>query len=365
MKREEVIRYMRRAISLAKRGEGKTSPNPCVGAVLVKNGRIVGEGYHRKVGLPHAEVEAINSACVSLKGASMFVTLEPCVHHGRTPPCVEEILKSGISEVYIGTIDPNPLVKGKGKKKLEENGVRVFTGILEEECRSLNPFYNKFITTKLPYITLKLAMTLNGGIYVPGRKYISCKESLKYVHKLRSKYDAVLVGRRTVEIDNPFLTVRLVKGRNPVRVIISNSLKFKQNLNVFSNDAKTVLFTTRDVKDSKNFSVPNIEVIKVKSEEDGVSLGEVMKNLGNMGITSVLVEGGKKTIYSFIKKRLFDDFILIISPFFAGNASLFLHTTETFSPLYLEFVKSMKKGRDMVIIMHNVYRDNRINRKGC
>lgn len=210
------------------------SPNPMVGCIIVKDGKIIAQGYHKKFGEPHAEVNAIMAAKerrINLEGAALYVNLEPCVHYGKTPPCIDEIVKNKFSRVVIGTRDPNPLVKGKAIRKLRRHKCRVTEGVLRERCEELNKFFFKYIRTGLPYVTLKAAVTLDGRIADEKHrsKWISSFKSRRLVHKLRSEYDAVLVGRNTVEYDNPSLTVRHVKGRNPYRIVIDKDLKLDLN----------------------------------------------------------------------------------------------------------------------------------------
>ena len=209
--------YIKLAIEIAKKGRGNVSPNPLVGCIIVKDERIIGAGYHEKYGENHAEINAINSAKESIEGSTLFVNLEPCSHQGLTPPCVDKIIENKIKRVVIGTLDMNPLVCGNGIKKLKAAGIDVKAGILENECTALNKFFFKHITKKIPYVTLKIAQTLDGKIAdrKGDSKWISSLLSRRYVHELRSKYDAVLIGLGTVLKDNPSLTVRLTEGRNP------------------------------------------------------------------------------------------------------------------------------------------------------
>ena len=220
--------FMRRALTLARRGLGRTSPNPMVGAVLVRQGEIVGEGYHRRYGGPHAEVEALRDAGENIAGATMYVTLEPCCHRGKkTPPCLDALLGRGLARVVIGTIDPNPEVSGRSVRALEGTGIETTVGVLEEECRRLNEAYFKYIQTRIPFVTLKVAQTLDGKIAssTGDARWISSEASRRLAHRLRSVHDAVLVGIGTVLADDPLLTVRLARGRNPLRVIVDSTLR--------------------------------------------------------------------------------------------------------------------------------------------
>jgi len=341
--------FMREAIRLAKKGMGWTSPNPAVGAVIVKNGRIVGRGYHKRAGLPHAEVCAIEDAGKNAKGGLLFVTLEPCAHYGRTPPCTSAIISAGIKEVFIGHIDPNPLVNGKGIEVLKRNGIKVHVGILEEECKELNRGYIKFMKTGLPFVTLKLALTLNGKFYIPSMRYISSETALKYVHRLRALNDAVLTGGGTIRIDNPRLSVRFVKGKEPVKVILTASLSISENSEVFKEKGEKILFIPEGLSNKKViFEKMGVEVIEVEGTPAGLSLKEVLKKMGEKKIMSVLVEGGEKIAESFIKEKLVDRFIFILSPLVGGKGRSIFKEGEWMDKLRI--TKVMKKGEEVVII---------------
>jgi diaminohydroxyphosphoribosylaminopyrimidine deaminase / 5-amino-6-(5-phosphoribosylamino)uracil reductase len=320
--------YIQLAIELAKKGEGQVSPNPLVGCVIIKDNRIVGAGYHQKFGEDHAEVNAINSSAESLEGATLFVNLEPCSHQGKTPPCVDLIIKEKIKRVVIGTLDINPLVSGNGVKALKKAGIDVKVGVLEKECLELNKFFFKFIKNKIPYVTLKAAQTLDGMIADKNNysAWISSSESRKYVHWMRARYDAVLIGSETARIDNPKLSVRLVDGRNPFRIVLDSNLKLKYNLNLFkyNSDKKTIVVTSdiNKIKLSKinKLKKLGVKVLFVKPNNLGrMKLKSVLKELSKLQISSVLVEGGSKIYSAFIKQNLFDDIYLFISPKILGN----------------------------------------------
>ncbi|MEO8400117.1 MAG: bifunctional diaminohydroxyphosphoribosylaminopyrimidine deaminase/5-amino-6-(5-phosphoribosylamino)uracil reductase RibD, partial [Ignavibacteriaceae bacterium] len=239
--------YIKLAIEIAKKGMGNVSPNPLVGCVIIKNDRIIGAGYHQKFGESHAEINAINNSKENLEGSTLYINLEPCSHYGKTPPCVDKILEAKIKKVVIGTLDMNPLVSGNGVKKLKSVGIDVKVGVLENECINLNKFFFKFITKKTPYVTLKAAQTLDGKIADKSgeSKWISSLSSRRFVHEFRSKYDAVLVGTKTIIKDNPSLTVRLIEGRNPKRIIIDTDLSLKNSLKIFKdNKDKNLLVIT-------------------------------------------------------------------------------------------------------------------------
>lgn len=318
-------------LTLAKKGAGHVSPNPLVGCVIVKDGVIIGKGFHKRFGKAHAEVEAVKDAKqngYSLKGAVVYVNLEPCSHFGKTPPCTELLINEKVSEVVIGMEDPNPEVKGI--KILRRAGISVKTGVLKDKCEELNKFFIKYITQKLPYITLKIAQSADGKISdkFGKSKYITGVKSRKFVHKLRSEYDAVLVGANTVLLDNPELTVRDVKGRNPLRVIISGTSPLKSNLKIFK-DSNYFLVSNKK-SDGKN-------VMQVKSKNGYLDLKEVVCRLYERGISSLLVEGGAKIFSEFVKLKLVDEIIFITAPVIIGNG------LSSFEPLELNKLSASKK----------------------
>lgn len=320
--------YIQLTLEIAKRGIGSVSPNPLVGCVITKNDKIIGAGFHKKFGDNHAEINAISSAQEDLEGSTLYVNLEPCSHHGHTPPCVERIIEEKIKKVVIGTLDANPLVSGKGVKKLKEEGIDVKVGVLEKECEELNKFFFKFICKQLPYVTLKAAITLDGKIAdIRSRSgWISSADSRKYVHELRNKYDAVLVGMNTAKSDDPLLTVRHVEGRNPWRIVLDKEMDLPLNLNVFAknNDEKTILVVsdsaTRKQKKMKKLKELGVKVLVLKrSRNKNINLKSLLAQLAKLNITSLLVEGGGKIFTSFIKQKLADDLIVFIAPKLLGN----------------------------------------------
>src|ERR1039457_3154236 len=221
------MKFMKRALTLARKGIGRTSPNPAVGCIIVKDDAIIGEGWHRKAGTPHAEIHALKMAGDAARGADLYVTLEPCCHTGATPPCSQALIKAGVRRVIAGMRDPNPQVSGGGLTALDHAGIETVCGVLEGECRAINLPFIKHITTGLPYVTYKCAMTLDGKIasFTGESRWISCEQSRKYVHRMRAHNDAVMVGVDTVLADNPRLTVRYVKGRTPVGIIVDSPLR--------------------------------------------------------------------------------------------------------------------------------------------
>ena len=319
--------YIRLAIEIAKKGAGKVSPNPMVGAVIVKNERILGAGFHEKFGSKHAEINAIEKVKENIEGATLFTNLEPCSHYGKTPPCVDRIISEKIKRVVIGTLDMNPLISGKGVKKLKSAGIDVKVGVLENECIELNKFFFKYVTKKLPYVSLKAAQTIDGKIADKSGEssWISSLQSRKYVHSLRAKYDAVLVGKGTVEKDDPKLTVRLVEGRNPKRVILDANLDIKLSHRIFTkNNDKNLIVITSKKNAGKKRKINKLNslgaLVLFAKEESGekVDLKSALRELYKIGIASVLVEGGSEVFTSFVKENLFDDMLMFISPKILG-----------------------------------------------
>jgi diaminohydroxyphosphoribosylaminopyrimidine deaminase / 5-amino-6-(5-phosphoribosylamino)uracil reductase len=319
--------YIRLAAEIAKKGMGNVSPNPLVGCVIIKNDRIIGAGYHENYGGPHAEINAINSANENVEGSTLYINLEPCSHYGKTPPCVDKIIEKKISRVVIGTMDMNPMVSGDGIKKLKSAGIDVKVGVLEKECIDLNKFFFKFITKKTPFVSLKAATTLDGKIadMYGDSKWVSSVASRRHVHHLRSKYDAVLIGTGTALKDNPSLTVRLVEGRNPKRIILDSGLKldFTQNLLISNSDKKLYIVTSKENAGKQKVSKlekRGINVIFVREDGDGkLNLKSILRELAKIQIASLLVEGGGEIFSSFIKNNLFDDILLFISPKVLGD----------------------------------------------
>ena len=313
-------RYIRLTLELAEKGRGKTSPNPLVGAVIVKNGRIVGQGYHRKAGTPHAEINALSDAREKARGASLYVNLEPCCHYGRTRPCTGEIIKAGISEVIFSLRDPNPSVNGKGAAQLRRAGIRVRSGLLRKEAEQLNEVYLKYITTGRPFVILKTAQTLDGRIATGSgdSKWVTGEKARKLVHRLRAECDAVAVGAGTVRADNPSLTVRLVKGRNPYRLIVSSHLKFPRTVSLFNDndDAKTIVATT--ASSAPRLEAKNLIIWEVRNGKGGLSLEDLLDKAGRFGISSLLVEGGAGLATSFIKSGLVDKHYIFLAPKLIG-----------------------------------------------
>jgi diaminohydroxyphosphoribosylaminopyrimidine deaminase / 5-amino-6-(5-phosphoribosylamino)uracil reductase len=315
--------YMALAVQLAKATTGQTSPNPHVGAVLVKENQIIGMGAHLKAGDPHAEVHAIRMAGENAKGATLYVTLEPCSHFGKTPPCSNLVIESGIERVFVATTDPNPLVGGEGIKRMEEAGIKVEVGLMKEEAVELNKVFFHYIHTRQPYVTLKSAMSLDGKIAtVTGEsQWITGEEARKDVHHFRHRHDAILVGVNTVIKDNPSLTTRLESGgKNPIRVILDTSLRTPLEARIVNDGlAETIIITGSNASSDsiKKFTDKGIQIISMDTPQ--IEILEMLKKLGNHGITSLYVEGGAEVHGSFLKAKAFQQVITYIAPKLIGG----------------------------------------------
>ncbi|MBI4766645.1 MAG: bifunctional diaminohydroxyphosphoribosylaminopyrimidine deaminase/5-amino-6-(5-phosphoribosylamino)uracil reductase RibD [Deltaproteobacteria bacterium] len=316
---------MKMALRLARKGLGRTSPNPMVGAVVVRKGRVVGQGFHQKAGGPHAEPMAIAQAGKEAKGATLYVNLEPCNHFGRTPPCTQAIIESGIKKVVFGLADPNPVVKGGGADRLQSQGIKVVRGVLEEDCRRLNEVYIKWITTGLPFVILKAAVSLDGRIATRtgDSKWISNERSRLRVHHLRNRVDGVVVGIRTVITDDPLLTVRLPRGKikDPLRIVLDPQLRISLKARILEGPAKTLIVSGTKVRDQKRQKLEKkgVEILSLPARGGQISIKELLTDLGRRGITSLLVEGGAEVYGSFLKERLVDKLIIFIAPCLIGG----------------------------------------------
>ncbi len=321
-------KYMRLALELAEQARGRTSPNPMVGAVIVKDGEIVGKGYHQKAGTPHAEVHAMNEAGEHAKGATLYVTLEPCSHYGRTPPCSEAVIAAGIADVYVALKDPNPLVSGRGIKRMTEAGLEVHVGLLEDEARRMNEIFIKYITTRKPFVLLKTAMTLDGktATSVGHARWVTGPAARERVHQLRDLYDAILVGVNTVLADNPSLTCRLPGGgRDPIRIILDSQARTPAEAKVITqeSEASTCLVMTdkAPLDRIKLLSSGKAKIMRTSLDLHGrVDLRELMSKLGEMEITSLLVEGGAEVAASFLEAGLVDKILTFIAPKIIGGS---------------------------------------------
>lgn len=321
--------YMEKALKLAAQGEGYTSPNPLVGAVVVKDDEIVGKGYHKKAGEPHAEVHALNQAGEKAAGATLYVNLEPCCHLGKTPACSLKIINSEISRLVVAMEDPNPIVAGKGIKDLEEAGIEIKTGVLEQKAKELNEIFIKYMTEEEPFVYLKTGQTLDG--YLATRtgdsRWVTNEEARKYGHQLRHKVDAILVGVGTVISDNPRLTTRLddKAGKDPIRIVLDSKLRTPIDANIINEDSEspTLLITTKDYdrnKYKKLNELNNLNILVLAKDENGrIELKQLLKELYQKEITSVLVEGGGKVNHSFLKMGLIDKLYCFIAPKILGG----------------------------------------------
>jgi len=349
-------RYMKMALELAKRGVPWACPNPLVGAVIVKNGRIIGKGWHRCCGENHAEINAIESAREPVRGSTIYISLEPCSHHGRTPPCVERLVSEKPAAVVIGTIDPNPLVSGRGVATLKRHGIETRVGVLEDQCRDINEVFFKYIRTRTPFVTLKFAQSIDGKIATATghSRWISSEPSRVFAHRLRSHHDAILVGSGTITKDDPELTCRLVKGRDPLRVVVDSKLKIHPDARVLQDQARarTLVFTTSG-HDRKKIRVLVERGIEVRVAGTGqVELSTVLKELGKRQVSSLLVEGGAGVLTSFIRERLADRLIIISAPKIFGKGTdaigeLAVKTVDQAIPLTVRRVS--RKSGDVIV----------------
>jgi len=312
--------FMRLALREAQRGLGRTSPNPAVGALLVKNGRVLARGHHARAGAPHAEVAAIRAAGARAAGADLYTTLEPCDHWGRTPPCSLAVLGAGVKRVFVGSRDPNPLVNGKGIRRLRRAGVQVVAGVLQGECDAVNAHWLRYITSGRPFVTLKAAVTLDGKIATRtgNSRWVTGAKAREHVHRLRDRADAVLVGAATALADDPRLTTRLPggRGRDPVRVVLDSRLRLPPRLHLFRqrSEAPTVVAHVSGRPRPR----PGVEYLRCRARRGRVDLGDLLKRLARRGVTHLLVEGGARTFASFLAEGLVDRVLLFISPRIVG-----------------------------------------------
>ena len=315
---------MRRALRLAQKGRGRTSPNPMVGAVLVKEGRVVGEGYHSKAGEAHAEIVALQQAGDRARGATLYLNLEPCAHFGKTPPCAPQVIEAGVKRVVLGMEDPNPLVKGKGIERMRVAGLEIEIGILEEECRRLNEAFCKYILRKEPFVMLKVAATLDGKIATRhgDSKWISGEASRRFVHRLRDQVDGVLVGIGTVLRDDPQLTVRIKGGRDPYRIVLDSQLRIPEEAKVIGvSPSKAIIATSALAPKDKmeKLEKRGVRILILDSHEGKINLKSCLSKLGEIEMTSLLVEGGSQVNGSFLDEGLIDKLLFFLSPKLLGD----------------------------------------------
>ncbi|MBN8586223.1 MAG: bifunctional diaminohydroxyphosphoribosylaminopyrimidine deaminase/5-amino-6-(5-phosphoribosylamino)uracil reductase RibD [Ignavibacteria bacterium] len=347
--------YIKRCFELALKGAGAVSPNPMVGCVIVKNGKVAAEGYHKKFGEAHAERNAVNSALrkgIDLKGAELYVNLEPCAHFGKTPPCCDLIIEHKFSKVVIAMKDPYHEVMGRSVKKLKRAGIEVITGVLEPEAIELNKFFVKYVTTGLPYVTLKAAQTIDGKIADEKyrSKWISSTESRKIVHRLRSVYDAVLVGANTIRYDNPKLNVRDVNGRDPYRIILDKELSLGLNYDVFRyKDSRTILISAMesDIKKIRSLQKKGVMVLPCRTRDGKFDLKDVLKKLAAINIASILVEGGAYVYNEFLKADLTDELLIFIAPDIMGRGITAFENKQAFREY--KNISYYSSGRDILV----------------
>jgi diaminohydroxyphosphoribosylaminopyrimidine deaminase/5-amino-6-(5-phosphoribosylamino)uracil reductase len=320
-------KFMRRALVLARKGVGKTAPNPAVGCVIVRGREIVGEGWHKMAGTPHAEVHALAMAGKKAAGADVYVTLEPCSHHGRTPPCAEALIGANVARVFAGMVDPNPKVSGGGVRMLENAGIPVTVGILERECRLLNEAFVKHITTGHPFVILKSALTLDGKIATAtgDSKWITNEKSRIYVHKLRAMVDAVLVGVGTVAADDPQLTARIPGGKDPLRVVVDSGLTFPRQAQMLRNPSSvaTLIATiSRDGAAIRELTSLGADILPCRERSGRVDLNDLLMQLGARGVQSLLLEGGGVLAGEALRQGFIDKFLLFFAPKLVGGEGI-------------------------------------------
>ncbi len=316
---------MEKALGLARKGQGLTSPNPCVGAVVVKDNKVIAGAFHKRAGQAHAEALALKKAGRRANGSTLYVTLEPCNHFGKTPPCTDTVIKSGVKRVVVGMTDPNPVNSGKGLARLKRNGIAVKTGVLRKEAESLNIPFVKFIKERIPYVTVKVAQTLDGKIATKtgDSKWISNDASRRFVHVMRERVDCVLVGINTILKDDPLLTPRLGRPsrKNVKRVIIDSHLKIPLKSKVLKNPESLIIATTKKASKKKLLQLTRkkVDIIITKDKKGQVNLKSFLKELAQRNISHILVEGGGNIVSSFLKENLVDEMLIFISPKIVGG----------------------------------------------
>lgn len=345
MSHQKHAEFMTQALQLAAQGRYTVSPNPMVGCLIIKDGNIIGQGYHQRAGESHAEVFALKEAGVNAQGATAYVTLEPCCHTGKTPPCTNALIAAGIKKVFIATLDPNPLINGKGVAALQNAGIEVITGLLEKEAQQLNEIFFHYIQHKRPFVIAKWAMSLDGKTvtHADDSRYISDSESEQTTHELRQQVDAILIGANTAIKDDPLLTVRLKETvKHPIRIILSTKGNLPKSLNIFSEHlpSKTVIATTE-----KNMDWPtHIDVIVVpKNNEGRIDLMSLMNELGKRQITSLLVEGGMTIHESFFAESLVNKVQVYVAPIIIGNLK---------KKISLQEMQYTSKSKDLHVTAH-------------
>jgi diaminohydroxyphosphoribosylaminopyrimidine deaminase / 5-amino-6-(5-phosphoribosylamino)uracil reductase len=316
--------YMGLALKLALKAKGKTSPNPLVGALVVRGGKIIGRGFHARAGLAHAEIVALDEAGKKAKGATLYVTLEPCAHTGRTPPCINRIITSGIKEVVVGMIDPNPLNNGKGVMLLKQSNIRVRVGVLEEKLKEINESFIKYITTRMPFITVKVAESLDGRIATRtgDSKWITADKTRAFAHRIRKDYDAIMVGVNTVLRDNPSLNAWFSK-KKIIKIIVDSNLSISEDSNIFAKDSQVIIITLPSLPgqetENRQKLAAKAKILEVKEKAGQINLRDALKKLAQLQISNIIVEGGGTLIGSLFDERLVDRILFFISPKIIGG----------------------------------------------
>ncbi|PWB76437.1 bifunctional diaminohydroxyphosphoribosylaminopyrimidine deaminase/5-amino-6-(5-phosphoribosylamino)uracil reductase RibD [candidate division GN15 bacterium] len=360
------LTFMRSALALAGQGKGLTTPNPVVGAVVVKGGRIVAEGFHRKAGGKHAEIEALTKAGSNARGATLYVTLEPCCHTGLTGPCTEAIQRAGIRRVVYAQKDPDPRVNGRGARVLRQAGIQVTGSVLADQAERLNEDHYHYHRTGRPFVVVKFAQSLDGRVATAtgDSKWISGSEALRYAHQLRAESCAVAVGSGTMIADNPLLTVRHVRGAQPFRVVFSGSLKFDRTYNLLSSsrNAATIVVSSRSAitRAAKAKWAENVMFLEVRSDKNGrPDVGDFLRRMAGIGIKSVLVEGGPRLLTSFLSAGMVDKMIVVVAPMIIGNGTNSiddLKIRKLSRALHLEKVHVSPLGKDFAFSGYPVWR---------
>ena len=347
--------FMRLALREAAKGVGRTSPNPAVGAVLVKNGRVVARGHHSRAGGPHAEVVALRAAGPRARGADLYTTLEPCDHYGRTPPCSVAVLEAGVRRVFVGSRDPNPLVNGKGIARLRRGGAEVVSGVLEAECDALNAPWFRYITAGRPWVTLKAAVTLDGKLATRtgDARWVTGPEARARVHRLRDRVDAVLVGSGTALADDPLLTTRLPrgKGHDAIRVVLDTRLTLPPSLRLFHPESPPLTLVATGSREQRRFG-PGVEIVRCRTQGKRVDLADLLHKLAERGITHLLVEGGAEVHQAFLAAGLVDRVVLYIAPKVLGGGKDWLGADgpeRMADALRLGGVEVRRLGEDLVV----------------
>lgn len=351
--------WMRRVLRLAEKGWGRTSPNPMVGAVVVKNGTVVGQGYHAKAGEAHAEIVALQQAKQEASGAVLYLNVEPCTHYGKTPPCAPQVIQSNVKRVVIGMEDPNPLVNGKGVEILRRAGLEVNVGVLEKECQKLNEAFSTFILKKKPFVIVKVAATLDGKMATRNgdSQWISGEASRHLVHQWRDRVDGVLVGIRTVLKDDPMLTARIRKGRDPYRIVLDSRLMIPEGAKVIgTSPSKTIIASTEKAPKDKieKLEQKGVQILLLDSKEGKINLKSCLSKLGEIGMMSLMVEGGSQVNGSFLDEGLIDKLFLFLSPKIMGDPRALgifggkgISTVQ--EAIALKEIKKRKIGEDILI----------------